>query len=141
MLKNYLKIAIRNLWKHKIFTLTNIIGLAVAFGATLLLSLTAFHELSFDRFHEQKNSLFQVYGEVHHPGTTENNTSFSIPFTPTLRTELPDLVHATRFGDIDISIWVFLFAAIMALLIALFTISFQALKTAWLNPVDNLKSE
>ena len=99
MLKNYLKIAIRNLWKHKTFTLTNIIGLAVAFGATLLLTLTAFHELSFDQFHEQKNTLLQVYREVHRPGTTEKNTSFPIPFTPTIKTELPDLVHATRFGD------------------------------------------
>ena len=99
MLKNYLKIAIRNLWKHKTFTLTNIIGLAVAFGATLLLTLTAFHELSFDQFHEQKNTLLQVYREVHRPGTTEKNTSFPIPFTPTIKTEFPDLVHATRFGD------------------------------------------
>jgi ABC-type antimicrobial peptide transport system permease subunit len=42
---------------------------------------------------------------------------------------------------IHISVWVFLFAAAVSLLIALFTVSFQALKTAWLNPVDNLKSE
>jgi ABC-type antimicrobial peptide transport system permease subunit len=42
---------------------------------------------------------------------------------------------------IHISVGVFLFAAAVSLLIALFTVSFQALKTAWLNPVDNLKSE
>jgi ABC-type antimicrobial peptide transport system permease subunit len=42
---------------------------------------------------------------------------------------------------IHISIWVFLFSALAALLIALFTVSFQALRAAWLNPVDNLRSE
>jgi len=105
MFKNYCKIAIRNLWKHKTFTVTNIVGLAVAFGATLLLSLTAFHELSFDQFHEQKNALHQLYREIHRPqGKTDNNTSFPIPFTPALKAEIPDLVHATRFGDYGNSI-------------------------------------
>ena len=65
MLRNYFKIAIRNLWKHKTFTVTNIIGLAIAFGATLLLSQTAFHELSFDqlvhatRFGDYGNSILR----------------------------------------------------------------------------------
>src|SRR5882757_296252 len=99
MLKNYLKIAIRNLWKHKTFTLTNILGLAVAFGATLLLSLTAFHELSFDQFHTHKNTIHQLYREVHRPNTIENATAFPMPLTPALKTEIPDIVHATRFGE------------------------------------------
>ncbi|HWK04002.1 MAG TPA: FtsX-like permease family protein [Puia sp.] len=99
MLKNYLKIAIRNLWKHKTFTLTNIIGLAVAFGATILLTLTAFHELSFDQFHEQKNTLLQVYREVQRPNTVERTTASPMPLAPALKTGIPDIVHATRFGE------------------------------------------
>lgn len=99
MLKNYLKIAIRNLWKHKTFTLTNILGLAVAFGATMLLSLTAFHELSFDQFHQHKASLHQLYREVHRPNTIENTGAFPMPLTPALKTEIPDIAHATRFGE------------------------------------------
>lgn len=99
MLKNYLTIAFRNLWKHKTFTLTNILGMAVAFGATFLLSLTAFHELSYDQFHANKNTLHQLYREVHRPNTIEKSTAFSVPFTPALKTEIPDIVHATRFGQ------------------------------------------
>ena len=99
MLRNYFKIALRNLWKHKTFTVINIVGLAVAFGATCLLSLTAFHELSFDRFHEKKDMLYQVYLEAHRPGGTENSTALPIPFTPALRKEFPDLVHISRFGS------------------------------------------
>jgi putative ABC transport system permease protein len=104
MLKNYFKIAIRNLWKHKTFAVINIVGLAVAFGATLLLSLTAFHELSFDQFHARKNTLYQLYMEEHNPGRTETNTSFAIPFTPALKTEYPELLHATRFGYLGSSV-------------------------------------
>lgn len=105
MLRNYLKIAIRNLWKHKTFTVTNIIGLAIAFGATLLLSQTAFHELSFDQFHEQKNALHQLYRQQHRPGgKTDDNSSFPIPFTPAMKAEIPGVVHATRFGDYGNSI-------------------------------------
>ena len=103
MVKNYLKIAIRNLWKHKSFTLINVLGLAIAFGTTLLLSMTAFHELSFDRFHEQKASLFQPYLEVHRPAGIDKGTTVPIPFTPALKTTFPDL-HISRWGWIGANI-------------------------------------
>jgi putative ABC transport system permease protein len=99
MLKNYLKIAVRNLWKHKIFTVINIVGLAVAFGAAILLSFTAFHELSFDDFHTHKSALYELYREVHLPGKTDNNNSFPVPFTPALKAAFPDVARATRFGE------------------------------------------
>ncbi|HEY4061531.1 MAG TPA: FtsX-like permease family protein [Puia sp.] len=97
MVKNYLKIAIRNLWKHKTFTIVNIMGLAIAFGTTLLLSMTAFQDLSFDRFHEQKASLYQPYLEIHRPASIDKGTSVPIPFTPALKTAFPDL-HISRWG-------------------------------------------
>ena len=101
MFKNYFKIAIRNLWKHKAFTVTNVIGMAIAFGTTLLLSMTAFYELSFDRFHEHKGSLYQAYLEIHRPANIDRGTNFPIPFTPALAAELPDIVHISRFGSLD----------------------------------------
>jgi len=99
MLKNYFKIALRNLWKHKTFTITNITGLAIAFGATLLLCLTAVYELSYDAFHEHKDQLFQLYREQHRVGKIEGNESFPIPFSPALKNEYPDLAHISRFGE------------------------------------------
>ena len=51
MLKNYLKIALRHLWKHKLFSGINIFGLGAAIGASLLLMLTALQQFSFDSFH------------------------------------------------------------------------------------------
>src|SRR5580704_11947528 len=101
MFKNYFKIAIRNLWRHKTFTIINVTGLAIAFGTTLLLSMTAFQELSFDHFHENKRSLYQAYLEIHRPGgNIDKGTSFAIPFTPALKAEFPDL-HISRYGHTD----------------------------------------
>ena len=82
MIRNYFRIALRNLWKHKSFTAINSIGLLIAFGASLLLSLTAFHELSYDRFHSQAGQLYQVYFEEHHPDYTEKSTTMPMPLTP-----------------------------------------------------------
>jgi putative ABC transport system permease protein len=98
MIRNYIKIAWRNLWKHKIFASINIIGMAVAFGAVILLSMTAFYELSYDGFHQHKNSVYQLYREEHVATGNDNNTSVSAPLTPALKNDFPDLA-VSRFGD------------------------------------------
>ena len=58
MLKNYFKIAIRNLWKNKGFSFINIFGLAVGIAVCLLIILFVIDELSYDKFN--KNSKYQV---------------------------------------------------------------------------------
>ncbi len=66
MFSNYLKIAWRNLWKHKMFASIVIFGMAIAITAALFLSLTAYHELSYDQFHEHKKNLYQLYFHEQH---------------------------------------------------------------------------
>jgi ABC-type antimicrobial peptide transport system permease subunit len=98
MLKNYIKIAWRNLWKHKTFSAIVVFGMAIAFAASLLLSFTAYHELSYDQFHENKN-LFQLYFEDHRPGRIEKNSSMAIPMAPAIKAEYLDVKYATRWGS------------------------------------------
>ena len=50
MLRNYLAAALRGLWRGKLFTVLNVVGLAVGFGAGLLALLYVRHETSYDRF-------------------------------------------------------------------------------------------
>lgn len=50
MLKNYLKIAFRNLWRQKAFSFINIMGLAVGMAACFLIFLYVSFELSYDSF-------------------------------------------------------------------------------------------
>src|SRR6516165_1770331 len=60
MLKNYFKIAVRNLWKNKVFSLINIIGLSVSVSFCLLLFFYIRHEQSYDGFHKKKDRLFRL---------------------------------------------------------------------------------
>jgi hypothetical protein len=50
MLKNYFTIAFRNIWKHKIFSLINISGLAIGISAALVIYLVVAYDLGFDTF-------------------------------------------------------------------------------------------
>jgi hypothetical protein len=51
MIKNYLKIAWRNIWKNKVFSAINIIGLSVGMAACIVIMLFVSYEKSFDNFH------------------------------------------------------------------------------------------
>lgn len=60
MLRNYFKIALRNLWHNRTFSFINIAGLATGLAVTLLISLYVAHEYSFDRFHEHADRIVKV---------------------------------------------------------------------------------
>src|SRR5688572_15360230 len=60
MVKNYFKTAIRNLWKHKIFSFINIIGLTIGLTSFILIALFIFDELTFDRLHKQADNIYRV---------------------------------------------------------------------------------
>jgi putative ABC transport system permease protein len=60
MIKNYLKIAVRNLVRQKMYSLINITGLSIGIACFLLISLWVFDELSYDRFHDNKDRIYRV---------------------------------------------------------------------------------
>jgi ABC-type antimicrobial peptide transport system permease subunit len=96
MLKNYLKIALRNMIKHKGYSFINIFGLAVGMAICILLLLWVQFELSYDRFHEHSNNLYRIIkvwrlGEVAHQATTP------APLAPALKEEFPEIIDAARF--------------------------------------------
>lgn len=64
MLKNFLKIASRNLFKNKFYTSINIIGLAVGLATCLLILLYVLDELSYDKYNAKANRIFRVNNEV-----------------------------------------------------------------------------
>ncbi|WP_422107626.1 ABC transporter permease [Winogradskyella sp.] len=98
MIKNYFKIALRNLWKNKIFTSLNVIGLTIAFGVAILLAMYAVYELSYDRFHEHGDHLYMVYSEDSTPNGIEANTTKSEPFAAALRDETTGVEKITRYS-------------------------------------------
>ena len=61
MVKNYFKIAIRQLLKNKFYSLLNILGLGIGLAACLLIFFYVKHELSYDQFHKNKDRIYRVY--------------------------------------------------------------------------------
>lgn len=60
MIRNYFKIAFRSFWKHKVFTLINIIGLSIGISAALVIYLIVQHDFSFDKFEKDNNRIYRV---------------------------------------------------------------------------------
>ncbi len=100
MLKNYIKIAWRNLVKDKTISSINLLGLSIAFATSILLFITANFHFSFDDFHENKEHIYKVYNKVNRVEGTELGTSQAPPVMPALKAEYPEqIVAATRLMD------------------------------------------
>jgi len=96
MLKNYVKIAFRNIRRHTAFSFINILGLAVGMTACLWMLMFVVSEISFDDFHTRKDRISRVTCEW---GEEGNRTRFaaSMPgIAPALNRELPEVEFAAR---------------------------------------------
>ena len=60
MLKNYFKIALRNILRHKAYSFINISGLAIGMASSILILLWVQNELSFDRFHKNAGAIYRI---------------------------------------------------------------------------------
>ncbi|MDB5061957.1 MAG: hypothetical protein JWP67_1800, partial [Mucilaginibacter sp.] len=98
MLKNYLKIAWRNLQKHKAFSFINIFGLAVGIAAFWLITLYVTDEWSYDRFNTKANNVFRVTQHARWNGGKFDLAVTSPPFASTLKAEFPQVVDAARIN-------------------------------------------
>jgi putative ABC transport system permease protein len=96
MIRNYFKIAFRNLWKSKGYAAINIVGLSVAFCISIFLFLTAYFQLSFDGFHKDGDRIFQTYLFSNNPEKEEKASSMPMPLTPALKAEYPEVEAAAR---------------------------------------------
>jgi len=94
MFANYLRIAWRNLRKHKVFSFINIVGLAVGIGCCILIFLWVQDELGFDRFHPHRDRLYRAV--MKSEGTWITSSGWAL--APTLKREFPEIRKATRFA-------------------------------------------
>jgi putative ABC transport system permease protein len=101
MFKNYIKIAIRNIIKQKLYSFINITGLMVGIAASILIMLYVWQELSFDRFHTKANQIYRVVIENPHLNSNGEFREFKRGTTGTglalvLKEEFPEILHVTR---------------------------------------------
>jgi putative ABC transport system permease protein len=92
MLKNYFKVAFRNLYRHKVFSFINIAGLAAGMACTVLILLWAEDELSYDTFFQNSDHIHLVLR-----GDRSGMTGVtSKMLAPALKEEVPEIRKATR---------------------------------------------
>jgi predicted permease len=96
MLRNYLKIAFRTLWRSKGYTAINVVGLSVAFCVCTFLFLMVYRQLTFDSFHRDGERIFQTYRFSNYPDKPKRTAGMPMPFTPALKTEFPEIEAAAR---------------------------------------------
>ncbi|WP_299112547.1 FtsX-like permease family protein [uncultured Winogradskyella sp.] len=80
MLKNYLKVALRNLWKHKLFSFINIISLAIGFSASFVIGLMVYYDLTFDKFHTDSELIYRVTTTTISNDSEGTNRGIAIPY-------------------------------------------------------------
>ncbi|MGV3504612.1 MAG: ABC transporter permease [Adhaeribacter sp.] len=96
MFRNHLKIALRNLWRHKAFSAINVLGLAIGLATCLVILLFVGHELSFDRYHEKADRIVRVVFRGSMRGDLIREAVVMPPVARTLRADYPEVLDATR---------------------------------------------
>jgi ABC-type antimicrobial peptide transport system permease subunit len=100
MLKNYLKVAWRNLIKNKATALINIGGLAVGMAVAILIGLWIWDELSFDKYHKNYDHVAMVMQNETFNGTINTGSAVSLPFDAELRKS-----YGGDFKHVALSSW------------------------------------
>lgn len=64
MLKNYIKIAFRNLWKNKVFSMINIISLSIGLSAAFVIGMMVYYDFTFDEFHKDGDRIYRIVTDI-----------------------------------------------------------------------------
>jgi putative ABC transport system permease protein len=96
MLKNYLKVAWRNLMKNKTFSFINIFGLSIGLTCCMLITLYLDHEMSYDSYHNNIGDLYQLGTVFVKDGKDERTVNTPAPMAQAMKQEFPEIQEATR---------------------------------------------
>lgn len=104
MILNFLRIALRQFTKHKVYSFINVLGLSLGLCCFILLSLFVKRESSFDNFHANKDNIYQLYladsAEVEGPFKYFTMA----PMGPEILENVPEVVNYARFGSTDFKV-------------------------------------
>ncbi len=99
MIQNYLKIALRNLLRNKVYSFINIVGLAVGMATCLLISLYVFDEISYDRFNEKADRICRLDMDIKFGGSEKNYAVSPAPAGPALLQDYPFIENYVRIRE------------------------------------------
>jgi putative ABC transport system permease protein len=100
MIFNYIKIAVRNIRRHTVYSIINIVGLALGMACTILILLWLQHELSYDRYHKNADRIYRVATNINF-GTMQGEYAVSNHTAgPTIQRNFPEVEKAVRFHPV-----------------------------------------
>ncbi|MEX1137818.1 MAG: ABC transporter permease [Bacteroidota bacterium] len=98
MILNYLKVAFRNVFRHKLYAFINVAGLSLGIAVSILIILFVRNELSYDDFHSNTDRIFRVLtAREKVNGSADVSAWQPMPVVPALKAEFPEILHAARF--------------------------------------------
>lgn len=98
-MKAFFKIAFRNLWKRKVFSLLNIAGLSIALCVCFLIFQYILFEVSYDSFHEKADRIFRVSTDIKTPTDKLIWPSLPSGIAPRMKEEFPEIESEVRLMD------------------------------------------
>jgi len=98
MFRNYFKIAVRQLFKQKFFSLINIAGLALSVACCLLIGLFVKNELSYDTYHEHSEDIYRLALDINLNQSIAKGTALPAPAAQTVMEEFPEVVNSCRIN-------------------------------------------
>ncbi len=96
MLKNYFKTAVRNLSRNKIYSILNIVGLALGIGCSLVIYKVIVFEQSFDKHQENYNSVYRIVNNMIRPDQIDQGMGTPHPVAPAIEEDFPEIVEVAR---------------------------------------------
>ena len=87
MIKNYFKIALRSFWKHKLFTLINIIGLSIGISASVVIYLIVHYDFTFDKFHRDSDRIYRIVSNFSFQGQRSYTRGVSGPLALAIKSQ------------------------------------------------------
>ena len=100
MLQNYLKIALRNLLRNKVYSFINIAGLALGLTVSMLILLFVMHEISFDKFHAKGDKIFKIIYKAKYGGQEVNFDHFTAQIAPLMKQSNAEVLDHVRVRDL-----------------------------------------
>lgn len=96
MIRNYLKVAVRNLWRNKSFSIINITGLATGICCFILITLYVIDELSYDRYNRNASRIYRVNADIKFGGAETKYPFSSDMLGQTFKKDFPEVENYTR---------------------------------------------
>ncbi|MFC1476843.1 ABC transporter permease [candidate division KSB1 bacterium] len=101
MFRNYLRISLRNIQRHKGYSFINIFGLAIGMASCLLIFMYVADEISYDRYHEKGDRIYRVTTISSIGNSTRHYDTTPPVLAETLGGEIPEIETYTRFNPED----------------------------------------